>query len=328
MQAQKIHSNLINIYDFDRTIYNGNSTIDFYIFCVKQKPTLLIFAIKPIITFGLFVLRIKSRSEFKQSFYESFLPHVKAAELIDLFWDQKANNIKDFYLSQKKSTDIIITASPYFLIETMAKKLNFHLIASKVDINTGKLLSENNRDINKMHSLKTSKFLKKDDVINSFYSDSYSDRYLANLATHSYLVKGNAISPFNQYKENRTNFISIDFLRFLFCGTINALSGIIFASIASLFIKPKIAFVIGYILSLISGYFIMSVVTFNNRRFSISRFLKYCAGYIPNFIIQYATILILNDRLKVNHIVDYCISALIAVPLTFLIMKLKVFKKN
>ena len=30
------------VYDFDETIYDGDSTVDFYKYCVKRKPSLLL----------------------------------------------------------------------------------------------------------------------------------------------------------------------------------------------------------------------------------------------------------------------------------------------
>ena len=33
---------MINVYDFDKTIYNGDSTIDFYLFCLKKKFSIIL----------------------------------------------------------------------------------------------------------------------------------------------------------------------------------------------------------------------------------------------------------------------------------------------
>jgi len=32
----------MNVYDFDGTIYNGDSTVDFFLFALKRKPSLLL----------------------------------------------------------------------------------------------------------------------------------------------------------------------------------------------------------------------------------------------------------------------------------------------
>ena len=31
----------MNVYDFDKTIYAGDSTIDFYLICLKRQPAIL-----------------------------------------------------------------------------------------------------------------------------------------------------------------------------------------------------------------------------------------------------------------------------------------------
>ena len=65
-----------------------------------------------------------------------------------------------------------------------------HLIASEVDSNTGKFLSENCYGAEKVSRLK--KYTANSEI-DKFYSDSYSDDPLAKLAKESYLVKGNKL---------------------------------------------------------------------------------------------------------------------------------------
>ena len=31
----------MNVYDFDKTIYKGDSTLDFYFFCLRKKPIII-----------------------------------------------------------------------------------------------------------------------------------------------------------------------------------------------------------------------------------------------------------------------------------------------
>ena len=45
--------------------------------------------------------------------------------------------------NNQKSTDIVVSASPEFLLKPVSKKYGFKLIATKVDKHTGKLLSKN-----------------------------------------------------------------------------------------------------------------------------------------------------------------------------------------
>ena len=48
-----------------------------------------------------------------------------------------------FYLDKKNNTDIIISASPEFLLKPVSKKLKFKLIATKVDKKRGLFLGKN-----------------------------------------------------------------------------------------------------------------------------------------------------------------------------------------
>ena len=52
---------MINAYDFDETIYDGDSSVDFYLYCLKRKPSIIIMA--PIQIYGvlLYILKIKNK---------------------------------------------------------------------------------------------------------------------------------------------------------------------------------------------------------------------------------------------------------------------------
>lgn len=181
----------MNVYDFDNTIYDGDSTVDFYFFMLKRYPY-VIFQF-PFQFFGFIEYKLKKndKTKFKEKFF-SFLKYSKSIENdIKLFWNKKENKIKKWYLDQQKNDDIIISASPEFLLKEICSRINIsHLIASKVDSNTGKFLSKNCYGDEKVSRLK--EYLE-DFRINKFYSDSHSDDPLAKLAEESYLVKGDKL---------------------------------------------------------------------------------------------------------------------------------------
>lgn len=319
-------SRLINIYDFDHTIYDGDCTLDFYFYCIKRKPILALTALKPIFAACLFLLKIKSREYFKEAFYTSFLPRIAASELLPDFWDAHIHKVKSFYIKQKKSSDLIISASPRFIVQYAAKYLGARLIASEVDQKTGRLLSKNCRGEQKVTMLRESNILKANDTIQSFYSDSLSDAPLAALAKKKFIVHKDTVRESDFEKSSRSSFLTLDFVRFVIIGGVNVLVGVGASTAFSLLTHPSIAFLFGYAASLIVGFFLMSFVVFNSTIFTIPQFIKYCLGYIPNFVIQAIIITLLYNILDVYHIVAYCIAAVIAVPTTFLVMKLKVFK--
>ena len=45
----------MNIYDFDKTIYDGDSSIDFYKFCVKKNKLLILNSFKVLFYYFLYI---------------------------------------------------------------------------------------------------------------------------------------------------------------------------------------------------------------------------------------------------------------------------------
>ena len=59
----------MNVYDFDKTIYDGDSTLDFYLFALRKRPTLIKYL--PIQVFGFlkYLFGLSTKLEFKEKFY-------------------------------------------------------------------------------------------------------------------------------------------------------------------------------------------------------------------------------------------------------------------
>ena len=186
----------MNVYDFDKTIYNGDSTLDFYFFCLKKKPFILKQFPKQFYSAIRYKLKKITKTEFKEKFYTFLYDLDNIDNLLELFWNKNQNKIKDFYLKQKRDDDVIISASPTFLLEPICKKLNIkYLIASKVDKHTGKYTGTNcygEEKVRRFNELFTNS------PIDNFYSDSLSDTPIAKLARHAFLVSGNSIKKWKE----------------------------------------------------------------------------------------------------------------------------------
>lgn len=181
----------MNVYDFDNTIYNGDSTLDFYFYCLKRYPAILLTVPKQLSGFLRYQIGKIDKTEFKSIFF-SFLKRIEIYDKdIKQFWDTHQSKIKSWYISNQNKDDIIISASPEFLLEEICKRLNIiHLIASKVDLKTGEFLCPNCYGHEKVD-----RFLKEypDMSIENFYSDSVSDLPMARIAGKAYLLDGDKI---------------------------------------------------------------------------------------------------------------------------------------
>ena len=178
---------MINAYDFDGTIYDGDSSVDFFLYSLKRKPSNII--LMPIQIWGIlmYLFKIKDKDYMKEKLF-SFVRRIDVDNYVKDFWKTHKNNIKDFYLKQKNKSDVIISASPEFLLKPLEKEYNFKVIATKVDKHTGKFISKNCHDYEKIKRYE--KEMKKKNNIKSFYSDSFkSDKPMLEYATNAYLVK-------------------------------------------------------------------------------------------------------------------------------------------
>ena len=135
---------MINVYDFDKTIYSGDSTVDFYLYCLKRKKSIIFLLPIQVFAMILYLLNIKNKEYFKEKFF-IFLKKIPDVDLyVKDFWKQNITKIKSWYLKQKEPTDIIISASPEFLLKPLKKKLKIDkVIASKVNKKTGRFESKN-----------------------------------------------------------------------------------------------------------------------------------------------------------------------------------------
>ena len=192
----------MNVFDFDNTIYNGDSTADFYFFCLRRHKKILLLLPNLLFNFiKFYVFHIGTKTQFKEKMY-AFLKYCDIDTDIESFWDTHISNIKHFYKKIHKDDDLIISASPEFLLKPLEKKLNFTVIASKVSKYNGKTEGENC-----YYDEKVKRFFEvyPEGKIDSFYSDSYSDTPLAKLAKSAYIVDGEIINKwdFNKTKKIR-----------------------------------------------------------------------------------------------------------------------------
>ena len=202
---------MMNVYDFDDTIYNGDSSLDFVLFCLKKNKKLFKYIPHIILGFILYIFKIIKKTKMKEYFF-SFLESIDGEVYVEEFWKTHQKNIKKFYLDNKKMNDLIISASPIFLLKPICEKLGIkNLIASEVDINTGKFLSENCKGSRKV-DLFYEKYPNK--KIREFYSDSLSDTPLANISRNAYLVDNENIKDWPLNNKNKKNYIT-NFLLFI-----------------------------------------------------------------------------------------------------------------
>jgi phosphoserine phosphatase len=145
----------MNVYDFDGTIYHV---------CSKEK--------------------------MKGTFF-SFIKITPLNILVNEFWEKNSTKIQDWYLNQRNDDDVIISASPEFLLAPLiCNTLGIRLIVSKINAVSGKYTGKNCYGDEKARQFKS---VFDNEAIDEFYSDSCHDAPMVKIAGRAFLVKRNHI---------------------------------------------------------------------------------------------------------------------------------------
>lgn len=175
----------MRVFDFDKTIYKNDSSFEFYLYCIKEKPVVVSVLPKFIFWACKYKLGIATKTQMKTVFF-SYLKHMDSIEeTVESFWSDKS--LMTWYIKDVREEDVIISASPEFLVKPMMEKYGIKkVLASDVDEKTGEFYLENCYGEEKVIRFKNSKFYGE---IDEFYSDSYSDSPLAQMAKKAYMMK-------------------------------------------------------------------------------------------------------------------------------------------
>ena len=183
----------MDVYDFDHTLYRGDSTVDFFMFCARKYPRMLLTLPRTgIAAIACFGAKTIDKTRYKQALYK-FLPHISDPMTeVERFWRVHEQRIAG--PCKPRPGDVVISASPEFLLRGICEARELTLIASQVDPYTGAILGPNCSE-----SEKVTRFRKRfgDMPIEHFYSDSLNDTPLARHARQAFLVQGDTITPWD-----------------------------------------------------------------------------------------------------------------------------------
>lgn len=180
----------MNIYDFDDTIFKGNSLRGFYMFCAVRLPYLWLLLPELLLTVILRKLRIISKDRFLRMLevFIVLVPHRQ--KFVQKFWDKNIGRVKEWYLLRKCESDLIISASPAYIIVEACSRLGVRCMASDNGKN-GMVLGKHCYGEEKVVRFRN---VFPNESVATFYSDSWSDLPMLKLAEEGYLVEGDKIT--------------------------------------------------------------------------------------------------------------------------------------
>jgi len=190
-----------NLYDFDGTIYDGDSGVDFVFWAIRKYPKFIFKILGSLGVVILYLLKLRTKEDLKNRLFSFIkdIPNIDA--FVEEFWEKHENKIKSFWKDKKNhKKDIIISASFSLWLKPIATRYKIcELIATEYDIETCKIIGNNCHGEEKV-KLFYWKYPK--GIVEKMYTDSINDLPLIKEAKEGYLVKRNKIYSYFEYKPN------------------------------------------------------------------------------------------------------------------------------
>lgn len=184
----------MNVYDFDKTIYRGDSTMRFIFHLLRSQPALLRFVPAFSINALLFITGRRKKQDFKQRMFRAFFGHAHDIHgELERFWDINMHRVFNWYKRNQLPDDVIISASPVDIVRPCCERLGIkHIMGSPVELTTGVYTGPNCHGEEKVVRFNAAF---PGAHIENFYSDSHSDDPMARVAGRSFMVKGETLTP-------------------------------------------------------------------------------------------------------------------------------------
>ena len=337
------------LYDFDGTIYDGDSGIDFIKYSIKHHKGTLKCLFSSLGTVILFILKLRTKEEMKNKLFR-FVKDIKDIdEYVADFWKEHEHKLKDFWTGKKDhKKDIIISASFRFWLQPIADKYKVHdLFATDMDMKTGKIIGNNCHGKEKV-KLFYSKYPKA--TIMKMYTDSVNDLPLIEEAKEGILVKKNKLYNYYEYKPN----IIVRFWRwgwgiyhkneelwnYLIVGGLTTVVAIV-VKFGLLFtvldatnpVQLQVAVIISWIVAVLFAYVTNRIYVFKSHSKEIFKELvSFCGGRVLTLLLDmfimwfFVTLLKLDSNVWV--FVWTMVSQILVIIFNYIISKIFVFKKE
>ena len=185
----------MKVFDFDNTIYDGESAYDFFKFCLSRKKSLIKYMPEVMYNLGKYKAGKIGMDEvyaFCDKMMGVFFENsAEADHLLKRFWKLNDYKLKPSILKLVCDEDAIISASPEFLLEPIKSKLKAktiictktegaHLVFLCYGKNKVKAFNEHFGNAE----------------VDEFYTDSINDLPMMKKAKKAYMVKGRNIKEF------------------------------------------------------------------------------------------------------------------------------------
>ena len=193
------------VYDFDKTIYGGESGTNFFTYYLKNYPLKgLLFGLTYLKEVLFYLIKITDLKRLKERFFIFLESHSneEIEKIVDGFWKEYGKKMyswtqEELRKNRKEADMVIVTsATPLFLLERLIPEMGYDMVVGTEFKGDGKekfaaeIKGENNKGMEKVRKL--DKWAKENNIkyeIIKFYSDSLADKPLYDIAEKKYWIK-------------------------------------------------------------------------------------------------------------------------------------------
>lgn len=193
----------MKVFDFDNTIYRGESPVDFCFYMIRENKKIIRYV--PTIIFSLIGYKLHlMKKEKLESLTNEFLENVmddpdSLSDSVRRFWETHYHKLDLNILRLIEPDDVIITASPTFIMNGVSGKLRTNnILGTEIDLQK-KRLTWYNFGENKVERYRSIYGYRHIDAV---YTDSFYDEYLMGISREVYIVRHGNVHRL-RHKERR-----------------------------------------------------------------------------------------------------------------------------
>lgn len=182
------------IYDFDNTIYEGDTSKDILIYSLKKHPILVLKSLKEAKKLEKEYKAGKVEFERVKETLFSFLFKIENLDdYLNEFVEKHFKKIKSFYIHQMRDEDLVISASYELWVNKFCKKLGIRYVIATKTNKDGYIEGKNCKGVEKLKRLAST--IPNARILES-YSDSSSDIPILEVAIKPFVVEGEKVIPY------------------------------------------------------------------------------------------------------------------------------------
>lgn len=187
----------IDVFDFDKTLYRGDSTTDFWLFNIKRRPWLLLWLPCQMAGFIPYLLGIWSLAKAKQQFL-SYFRFIDGERAVKRFWEKNGHKINDWFCADfMERESVVATASPEFLVAPACEGRGIaRIFGTRTDIRTGKIEGENCKGQEKL--VRIGEVYPDFRIVRAFSDNEKADFPMLSAAREAFIVRDGEISRFEK----------------------------------------------------------------------------------------------------------------------------------